>query len=402
MKKLPYFTFIFVLSFVINILSHSNSEAMPCITNVDGAIELSDTAIAGGQVKIDDDLAPFKYVNNQVDEENFNTTDACSAEPDFYKMTIYKVGLCKQDPYVLNEEETVSGNPRLESCVLIVNNDDGKEVVIEKGKSTNSLLEGEEIIIPTGEYPYFVMILSNHLHVKHIQEYNDDDKAAVTMYGLGSLDGSGNVVSAKTGEHCYTKAVVTTYSGMFFDTSTPFSNTFENDHSVDVVSSGNGTTFARMHCTSDLATAQANVAYATEIIDHFGEHGDIEVASHIPWEDKENIMGGVETDVSLIGVEMASNLLQDNNATLATTFSNAKRIAMFIHYTELAPRISENTVSLKLNISTSDGISIDSNQDINGSTNVVQTWMAKVGVDPFTVVVQVQNQDPRGARGAFR
>ena len=48
------------------------------------------------------------------------------------------------------------------------------------------------------------------------------------------------------------------------------------------------------------------------------------------------------------------------------------------------------------------GISIDSAQNINGGTSVVQSWMVKVGVDPFTAVIQVQDQDPRGARGAFR
>ena len=75
---------------------------------------------------------------------------------------------------------------------------------------------------------------------------------------------------------------------------------------------------------------------------------------------------------------------------------------MYLKYTQNIPKITENTVGLKLNIGTTMGISIDSAQNINSGTAVVQSWMVKVGVDPFTAVIQVQDQDPRGVRGAFR
>ena len=73
---------------------------------------------------------------------------------------------------------------------------------------------------------------------------------------------------------------------------------------------------------------------------------------------------------------------------------------MYLNYTTNTPKISENTVGIKLNIGTTMGISLDSAQVVVG--DVVRTWMAKVGVDPFTVVVQVQNRDRRGARGRWR
>ena len=93
-------------------------------------------------------------------------------------------------------------------------------------------------------------------------------------------------------------------------------------------------------------------------------------------------------------------LPQNDNASLATSFVNAQRIAMYLNYTTNPPKITESTSGIKLNIGTTMGISLDSAQVVVGE--VVRTWMAKVGVDPFTVVVQVQNRDPRGVRGRWR
>jgi hypothetical protein len=159
---------------------------------------------------------------------------------------------------------------------------------------------------------------------------------------------------------------------------------------VDVVTSGTGAN-ARMKCTDSKATAEANDAFATEIIDHFGANADVDVDNWIPYLNVGDIGNG---EVSSTDVEMAANMLEADNETIATTFNTAKRIGVYIKYPN-SVKISESTVGFKINIGTTHGISLDSAQVVEGG--VVKTWMAKVGVDPFTIVVQTKTKRRRGA-----
>ncbi len=393
MKKIYSFIFIFVFGFFINLSLQNDSEAIVCVTNADGAIQLTANGVAGTQEKNDGELAPFQYPNGIIDDEfNSNFADQCNAEPLFYKMKVYKVSLCTQDPYVASG----LGNPRFESCIDVLNNPSGKIVTIEKGVDGNDLLDGAELVIPTGEYPYFLIILSNHLHVKHKQDYvNNDGTTGAKMWG----NGDSTDAQRKT---CYTTAVVTTITGDWAGDAT-----YQNAHldlagnAVTIVDSGQDGN-SRLKCVND--TSETDYDFATEIIDSFGDEVSddhtADIDNWINYQSKADLYQGVTTDISTAGTFMAANLLQNDNASLATSFVNAQRIAMFVNYTTNVPKITENTVGLKLNIGTTMGISLDSAQVVVGS--VVRTWMAKVGVDPFTVVVQVQNRDPRGVRGRWR
>ena len=393
MNKILNLIFIFVFGFFINLSLQNDSEAIVCVTNADGAIQLTAAGVAGTQEKSDGELAPFQYPNGIVDDEfNSNFADQCNAEPLFYKMKVYKVALCKEDPYVASG----LGSPRFESCIYLLNNPDGKIVTIVKGQDENDLLDGAELVIPTGEYPYFAMVLSNHLHVKHKQDYvNNDGTTGAKMWG----NGDSTDAQRKT---CYTTAVVTTITGDWAGDAT-----YQNAHldldgnAVTIVDSGQDGN-SRLKCVND--NSETDYDFATEIIDSFGnEVGDdhtADIDNWINYQSKADLYQGVTTDISTAGTFMAANLLQNNNASLATSFVNAQRIAMYLNYTTNPPKISENTVGIKLNIGTTMGISLDSAQVVVG--DVVRTWMAKVGVDPFTVVVQVQNRDRRGARGRWR
>ena len=350
-NKISFFICVFAFAFFINLISATNSEAELCKTNADGAIILSTNGVAGNQPAGDVSKLPFNFKNDNT------IADQCNAEPDQYKITFYKLALCTEDPYR-------QGGPVFDSCVDIENND---------------LLDGVDLILPVGTYPYLAAVVDNHLHVQHIQEFVQENGDPAKMWGNGDT-------SAANRRYCYTVGVVTTITG---DHSTDTS--YESAHGgVDVVTSGTGAN-ARMKCTDSKATAEANDAFATEIIDHFGENGDADVDNFIPYQDVGDI--GNE-EVSSTGVEMAANMLQANNETIATTFNTAKRIGVYIKYSN-SIKISENTTGFKINIGTAHGISIDSAQVVEGG--VVKTWMAKVGVDPFTIVVQTKTKRRRGA-----
>ena len=369
-NKISFFICVFAFAFFINLISATNSEAELCKTNADGAIILSTNGVAGTQPAGDVRKLPFNFKNNNA------IAGQCNAEPDQYKITFYKLALCTEDPYR-------QGGPVFDSCVDIMNNTSGKEIIIKKGIEYNNLLDGADLILPTGTYPYLATVVDNHLHVKHIQEFVQENGDPAKMWGNGDT-------SAADRRYCYTVGVVTTITGDHA-TDSVADAAYESAHgNVDVVTSGSGAS-ARLKCTDDKTIAEANDAFATEIIDHFGENGDADVDNWIPYLNVGDIGNG---EVSSTDVEMAANMLEADNETIATTFNTAKRIGVYIKYPN-SVKISENTVGFKINIGTTHGISLDSAQVVEGG--VVKTWMAKVGVDPFTIVVQTKTKRRRGA-----
>ena len=382
-KKKYLFIFFLLTGFLINPIFQSDSHAFLCETDANGAILLSSDAVNGAQA-VGSQKAPFKFINGKIGDLGSNFTDMCNAEPDEYKITFYKVGLCTEDPYLASVNGNAGGNPTFTSCFDILNSPSGKTIIIKPDIENNDLLSGESLNLPIGSYKYFYAIVNNHLHVKHIQSFKTELGAAADMWGNGdSQEGVRNI--------CYTVAVVTTMTGDHAN-----DNAYETAHNVDVVASGPSSD-SQLKCTASMDDAVANAAFATEIIDHFGEDGD---AVPDNWIDYNNMSDHSAGEIDTSGVSMAANMLQDDGASLATTFINATRIGAYFRYTNPVV-ISELTTGFKINIGTSHGISLDSAQVIAGGIeDVVQNWMAKVGVDPFTV--KIQTREKRRRRGAWR
>ena len=383
LKEKYFFVLFLMTGFLINPIFQSNSHAFLCETDANGAILLSSDAVNGSQ-EAGGGKAPFKYINGKTGDHGLNFTDQCNAEPDEYKITFYKVGLCTEDPYLASVNGNAGGNPTFTSCFDILNSPSGKTIIIRPDVENNDLLDGESLSLPIGSYKYFYAIVNNHLHVKHIQSFKTELGAAADMWGNGdSQEGVRNI--------CYTVAVVTTNTGDHAN-----DNAYETAHNVDVVASGPSSD-SQLKCTASMDDAVANAAFATEIIDHFGDAGDAVPDNWIDYNNmSDHSAGGIDTS----GVSMAANMLQDDGASLATTFINATRIGAYFRYTNPVV-ISELTTGFKINIGTSHGISLDSAQVIAGGIeDVVQNWMAKVGVDPFTV--KIQTREKRRRRGAWR
>ena len=382
-KNIFFFIIFLIGGFLANLTFHSDSHAFLCETDANGAILLSSDAVNGAQA-VGSQKAPFKFINGKIGDLGSNFTDQCNAEPDEYKITFYKVGLCTEDPYLASVNGNAGGNPRFSSCFDILNLSSGKTIIIKPDEENNDLLSGESLNLPIGSYKYFYAIVNNHLHVKHIQSFKTELGAAADMWGNGdSQEGVRNI--------CYTVAVVTTNSGDHAN-----DNAYETAHNVDVVASGPSSD-SQLKCTASMDDAVANAAFATEIIDHFGEDGDT-----VPdnWIDYNNMSDHSAGEIDTSDVSMAANMLQDDGASLATTFINATRIGAYFRYTNPVV-ISELTTGFKINIGTSHGISLDSSQVVaSGVEDVVQTWMAKVGIDPFTV--KIQTREKRRRRGAWR
>jgi hypothetical protein len=97
----------------------------------------------------------------------------CVTEPDGYKLILYKVLLCIEDPYVPGSAEASIGNtPLLNNCkATIFDSPDGKDIEILPGVETGILDGAESLILPINNYNYGVVVISNHIQIKHSAKF---------------------------------------------------------------------------------------------------------------------------------------------------------------------------------------------------------------------------------------
>ena len=337
----PLFLITFLFSSLILFSVSSEAAATGCLKNSDGTAIM----VTAG------DATPFAFAGTTT----YNI-DACSQEPDEYKIKFFKVALCTAEPY------TTGGGtaPDFTSCNDLSNTE--KEVTLEPGVDKD-LIDGE-LVLPLGSYKYLVVIIDNHLKIKHQQKYvlASDGTTAASIFGN----------SSGSGAFCWTVAAgITTYTGETYD------DAYETAQGIDPVTSGGTAATARLKCGSSVS----GKGFATEIIDHFGEdatfvgfmnYGELDVA----------------TDTGISGIELAGNMLQADN-TIATNKNHSRRIAQIYRYATPVV-ITENTNSFKLKVTTYSSVSIDMATDEDDSHKI---YGAKVGGDPFIIQVETGTAD---------
>ena len=81
--KLITFFFLIALGFSFNLITPTDSKAGPyaCAKDADGAIIVQ------------------RLEGNMFNLTTGDESNQCSEEPDFYKVLIYKVAICREDPY---------------------------------------------------------------------------------------------------------------------------------------------------------------------------------------------------------------------------------------------------------------------------------------------------------------
>ena len=337
----PLLLITFLFSSLILFSVSSEAAATGCLKNSDGTAIM----VTAG------DATPFAFAGTTT----YNI-DACSQEPDEYKIKFFKVTLCTAEPY------TTGGGtaPDFTSCTDLSNTE--KEVTLEPGVDKD-LIDGE-LVLPLGSYKYLVVIIDNHLKIKHQQKYvlASDGTTAASIFGN----------SSGSGAFCWTVAAgITTYTGETYD------DAYETAQGIDPVTSGGTAATARLKCGSSVS----GKGFATEIIDHFGEdatfvgfmnYGELDVA----------------TDTGISGIELAGNMLQADN-TIATNEDHSRRIAQIYRYATPVV-ITENTNSFKLKVTTYSSVSIDMATDEDDSHKI---YGAKVGGDPFIIQVETGTAD---------
>ena len=356
----------------------------------------------GNALKVSDTLSAKSFTILGTSD----VADNCTEEPDFYKMIGHLIALCTDDPYTAN----AAAAPNLDSCTAkLVESTAGAEIIIEPGVEKNLLAGAGELLIPIDNYTHAVLIASNHLYIKHSETYKKGGNP-YTMAGYGAD-------AYSTGTTCYSTdrnsatATNTTYSN------TPISGSSDGITSISatkVTSQGNtenivnptsaDQTSLTLACANTIPTTGAlRHGFVGEIIDSLNDRvngttncddqgeEDNDLRCSNTFGKYENYQGA---DV-LPGVqgEAAFNLVK-NDLSLADNRNEVRKIVYMVKFNKPL-KITENTVSFKVNVSTTSSVSVDSDWDTNEASGKVQAQ--KFGANPFGVQFLTKTKRQRGA-----
>ena len=364
--------FIIFFIFIFNSIKPALAEGTGLLQSIDDLKSCSDdddTDACDGQCATNESGAIIIASNGLPYDADNSTSyrDSCNMIPDFYRVTLYKGGLCISDPYT--SESTVDYTT---NCDLFFNDANGKVITLtNQGDGTAtaspSLVEnGINLGIKT--YTHAFMVMSNHLQIKHQQAY--DFTGTETSDEMRGGDVSSAALprlndQATGGIVCWTVDRTSTFSNLDGVTGT--------NHGEVILRTGNGNpSEASTKCGS---VVDETYDYATEIIESFGEAsgnwGDSEVTAKWPYAESSIDIGGTK----------AAILLQSNLTEVANTMENAVAMLYAVNLTNPL-EITENTNQFNIEFGLSGSVSIDFTTQ---NSTPEYLMISKHGADPVDI-----------------
>ncbi|WP_023648883.1 hypothetical protein [Candidatus Pelagibacter ubique] len=395
MKKLFYITFFLSVLLSSNNFANANDYSI-CATNADGAILVKEE---------DGDNTSFALASSPTDFSHANSSDPdrggyCEVTPDNYKLKMFKMGLCTEDPYRI--PDSGSGNTigaDLTSCISIFDNSTGSDVNIQPGVEVDLLTGG--FTIPIGVYPFTFALIDNVIQIKHIQEY-----AAATggdaNFVIRGYDPDNNDGSTGTGKVCYTGLNSADKKFVFTTNQERQSAGFTTLRGYTLPTNFTGKQpSAGFHCGT-MSEAIAENDWAISIVDNFGDRMAIgqdgdglptsRVASNFRNAARQD--RGFHLDFPTI---RQAYYLYNSSDTPATSSSAVEKILFIQDDTNNIVSITENTIGFKLNFKTNNSIEMAVYEEAGANDQVLQA----TAVNGNTIFVNVQTKTKR-RRGAWR
>ena len=393
MKNLFFATLLLI---VLSIGSNANAANYSiCATNADGAILVDERDGDNTSFALASSPTSFTHVNSS----NSNVGGYCEVTPDNYKIKMFKMGLCTEDPY--RTPDAGAGNTvgaDLSSCVTVFDKSAGKEVNIQPGGEVD-LLDGEALILPIGTYSYIYALIDNVIQIKHIQEY-------AIASGAGDFDIRGyhatkNDGSAGVGKFCYTGLNSASKEFVFTTNQERQITGFTTlrGYTLPTKFTGKQTT-AGFRCGTE-SEANSGNDWAISIVDNFGSRMATGDSSGLPTtRTASNFRNAAQQDRGFhddFPTIQQSYYLYNSSDTPATSATAVEKILFIQNDADNIVNITENTTGFKMNFKTNNSIEMAVYEEAGANDEVLQA----TAVNGNTIFVQIQTKTRR-TRGAWR
>ena len=393
MKNLFFATLLLI---ILSIGSNADAARYSvCATNADGAILVDERDGDNTSFALASSPTSFTHVNSS----NSDVGGYCEVTPDNYKIKMFKMGLCTEDPY--RTPDAGAGNTvgaDLSSCVNVFDKAAGKEVNIQPGGEVD-LLDGEALILPIGTYSYIYALIDNVIQIKHIQEY-------AIASGAGDFDIRGyhatkNDGSAGVGKFCYTGLNSASKEFVFTTNQERQITGFTTlrGYTLPTKFTGKQTT-AGFLCGTE-SEANSGNDWAISIVDNFGSRMATGDSSGLPTtRTASNFRNAAQQDRGFhddFPTIQQSYYLYNSSDTPATSATAVEKILFIQNDADNIVNITENTTGFKMNFKTNNSIEMAVYEEAGANDEVLQA----TAVNGNTIFVQIQTKTRR-TRGAWR
>ena len=386
---------IFLFNIILMSISYAdNDDYNACATNDDGAILVKEEADDHTSFALESSPSNFTLTMG----DDINIGGFCEATPDNYKVKMYKMGLCIENPWSGfddNSNNTIGAN--LSSCIDIFNDSDGKEINIQPGKEVNLLDNG--IVVPIGSFPYVYVLLDNVIQLKHIQEYALAE-GGFADFTIRGYDPDVNNGTKGIGRFCYT--------GVNKD-GNKFVSAFSNERSFGATTTLRGYTLpekytgrqetAKFHCGLEQEAKDDNDWFIT-IFNNIGE--ELTTGNNVGAATGRNTANFRNAGFQTRGfhkdfLSIAQwYYLYNSGDTIATSPGTVEKILFIQNDENNIVNISENTIAFKINFKTNNAIEIGVFEE-NTNDRVLQA----TEMNANTIFINVQTKTKR-TRGTWR
>ena len=359
MKKICSLIFLFSIILTGNVHADA-ADYNVCAANDAGAILVKEEASDHTSFALASSATSFTLTMG----DDVNRGGFCEVTPDNYKVKMFKMGLCKENPWTgFDDNANSTRTADLSSCTDIFDIPAGQEVNLTPGSEVNLL--DDAVVLPIGSFPYIYALLDNVIQVKHIQEYaaHPDGKQDFVIRGY---DPNNN--SAGDGQVCY--------SGLN-SSDEKFVNTFSNERQFGSVTTLRGYALpekytgsrktAKFHCGTK-AEADAENDWFITILNTLGDDELTTGVSEVSGKEGE-ATGRTAANFRNAGFQTRGfhndfptiaqwYYLFNGSDTIATSPETVEKILFIQNDTNNIINISEDTTAFKLNFKTSNALEI--------------------------------------------
>ena len=395
MKKICSLIFLFSIILTGNVYADA-ADYNVCATNDAGAILVKEEASDHTSFALASSATSFTLTMG----DDANRGGFCEVTPDNYKVKMFKMGLCKENPWTgFDDNANSTRTADLSSCTDIFDVPTGKEVNLTPGSEVNLL--DDAVVLPIGSFPYIYALLDNVIQVKHIQEYaaHPDGKQDFVIRGY---DPNNN--SAGDGQVCY--------SGLN-SSDEEFVNTFSNERQFGSVTTLRGYDLpekytgsrktAKFHCGTK-AEADAENDWFITILNTLGDDELTTGVSEVSGKEGE-ATGRTAANFRNAGFQTIGfhndfptiaqwYYLFNGSDAIATSPETVERILFIQSDTSNIVKISENTTAFKLNFKTNNALEIGVFEE-NTNDRVLQG--TEMNANTIFINIQTKTRRSRGA-----
>ncbi len=226
-----------------------NAKTVSCTM---GHADMSNAAVGA------DHSQPFSIVSNAI-----NPHKACLQTPEGYEITLFKIGMCTNNPFDGTNDNVDLAFTEANGCVWTMESNSGEAIDLAANLNQTSALPSASSRPPSGTYKYFLIVMNPNIKLKGSYTTTDSSNGGTfyTKPATSEVDTEGEFDSSLSSSQFFTAE---------FSDALGFNNRGSCDYSYQrTVSTGSNQGVVQAVLTNDLFETATTCSGITKLVGQF-------------------------------------------------------------------------------------------------------------------------------------